>query len=171
MKIKVRTSNGIEEREVEPDHTGCAMIEIDGIPYLYAITGGAPAPDNEYAHVHGFVEGGSQKALLVNIGTEKFWIPRSQLHKDSITEFGTEGEIIFKRWIAKKHGIDGSVVTGDEPAQPSQPSEPRLTFREWIQELVEDDDQKMLAKLSELHPRIEQVLASLTKKSDDEVPF
>lgn len=51
-------------------------------------------------------KGQSEKALLVEIGFEDFWIPFSQIDDDSeVYQRGDEGTIIITRWIAEKKGL------------------------------------------------------------------
>lgn len=48
----------------------------------------------------------TDKAILVEIEGEEFWVPKSVIHEDSeVKEEGTEGILIVKRWWAENNGL------------------------------------------------------------------
>jgi hypothetical protein len=52
------------------------------------------------------VEKETEMALLVEIEGDKYWVPKSQVHKDSeVNEEGDEGTLITTRWWAEKEGL------------------------------------------------------------------
>lgn len=52
------------------------------------------------------VKASTDKALLVVIGSEEVWIPRSQLHDDcELTDKEDEGSLIIPQWLADKNDI------------------------------------------------------------------
>lgn len=45
----------------------------------------------------------TDKALLVKIGEEEMWMPKSQIHEDSsVFREGDEGQLIISKWIAEQ---------------------------------------------------------------------
>lgn len=52
------------------------------------------------------VKASTHKALLVVIGSEEVWIPRSQLHDDcELTDKEDEGDLVIPAWLADKNDI------------------------------------------------------------------
>lgn len=48
----------------------------------------------------------TEKAILVEIEGEEFWVPKSVIHEDSeVFEENTEGTLIVKLWWAEKNGL------------------------------------------------------------------
>jgi len=51
----------------------------------------------------------TDKALLVDIEGEEFWIPRSQIHEDSelynSDHVGESGVLVIPRWLAEEKGL------------------------------------------------------------------
>jgi len=48
----------------------------------------------------------TEKALLVEIEGEEFWLPKSQIDDDSeVYKDGTEGTLVIPLWLAEKHGL------------------------------------------------------------------
>jgi len=48
----------------------------------------------------------TEKALLVVIEGEEFWIPKSQIDDDSeVYKADTEGTLVITEWIAKEKGL------------------------------------------------------------------
>jgi hypothetical protein len=46
------------------------------------------------------------KAILVNVGGEELWFPKSQLSEDNeVNEEGDEGVLIISLWIAEQKGL------------------------------------------------------------------
>ena len=51
-------------------------------------------------------EAETEKAILVEIEGDKYWVPKSQLDKNSeVNEKGDEGTLITTRWWAEKEGL------------------------------------------------------------------
>jgi endo-beta-N-acetylglucosaminidase D len=51
-------------------------------------------------------EAETEKAILVEIEGDKYWVPKSQVHEDSeVNEKGDEGILITTRWWAEKEGL------------------------------------------------------------------
>lgn len=52
------------------------------------------------------VEHETEGALLCIIDSEKYWVPKSQIHDDSeVYKLDTEGALIVVTWWAKKAGL------------------------------------------------------------------
>lgn len=52
-------------------------------------------------------EAETDKAILVSIECEDYWIPKSQIDDDSeVYKKGTEGTLIISDWFAKKAGLE-----------------------------------------------------------------
>lgn len=48
----------------------------------------------------------TDKALLVRLGDEEHWVPKSVVHDDSeIFAKGDVGELVVMEWFAKKNGL------------------------------------------------------------------
>jgi hypothetical protein len=48
----------------------------------------------------------TEKALLVEIGGEELWIPKSQIHDDSeVYREGDTGKLVITEWIAREKGL------------------------------------------------------------------
>lgn len=53
------------------------------------------------------VKAETPKALLVIVGSEDVWIPRSQLHEDcELSDKDDEGDLIIPAWLAKQNDIE-----------------------------------------------------------------
>lgn len=51
-------------------------------------------------------EAETDKAILVSIEAEDFWIPKSHIEDDSeVYEKGNEGTLVISDWIAKKNSL------------------------------------------------------------------
>jgi hypothetical protein len=49
----------------------------------------------------------TEKAILVEVEGEQFWIPQSQVEDDSeVYKAGTEGDLVISDWIAEQKGLD-----------------------------------------------------------------
>ena len=48
----------------------------------------------------------SEKALLVSIGGEEVWIPKSQIEDTDVKEPGDEGFIEIPEWLAQEKELD-----------------------------------------------------------------
>jgi len=47
------------------------------------------------------------KAILVAIGADQFWVPKSVIHDDSeVYAAATDGDLVIARWWAEKEGIE-----------------------------------------------------------------
>lgn len=47
----------------------------------------------------------TDRAILVDVGDDEQWIPKSQIHDDSeVYESGNAGTLIVSEWIAKQKG-------------------------------------------------------------------
>lgn len=61
--------------------------------------------DDRYELEHCRIMRDSGKAVLVDSPEQgEIWIPKSQLHDDSIQEEGQEGSLIVTGWLAKQRG-------------------------------------------------------------------
>jgi hypothetical protein len=48
----------------------------------------------------------TEKALLVIIDEETYWIPKSQIHDDSeVYALGCSGVLVISEWIAEQKGL------------------------------------------------------------------
>lgn len=61
----------------------------------------------KYAYIEDcYVKAATEKALLVEVGSESIWIPRSQLHEDcELSAEDDEGDLIIPQWLADKNDI------------------------------------------------------------------
>jgi len=52
-------------------------------------------------------ENETDKAILVSIECEDFWVPKSQIDDDSeVYKKGTEGTLVVSDWWAKQNGFE-----------------------------------------------------------------
>lgn len=57
----------------------------------------------DYGEVEGIKE--TLKALLVDDGTQEFWVPKSQIHESSEVNTDTDaGMLIVSAWFAREKG-------------------------------------------------------------------
>lgn len=48
----------------------------------------------------------TERALLVLIAEDEYWIPKSVIHDDSeVYEMGTSGDLVIPLWFAQKENI------------------------------------------------------------------
>lgn len=61
---------------------------------------------DRYVQVDCFCKHATEKALLVVIKKDEFWIPKSQIGPDSeVTEKDDKGTLEITEWIAEQKGI------------------------------------------------------------------
>ena len=55
----------------------------------------------------------TEKAILVEIEGEEYWMPKSQIDDDSeVYKKGQEGTLVITRWIAEQKGLAQEIDPG-----------------------------------------------------------